>query len=180
MAVCTTSSDGEGAVLTRDLIDAQETDLLRVSVISRDATAFLAKAGTNGSKVTWVTVDGLSLTFDRGMLVASRGFGDDLMGSDVDGAIASLSGGGNHLRTLDFLTSLDQIERRSFQCETVVTGTEMLTIIELTYQTEVIEETCTDGDFSFKNTYWRDRNGIIWQSRQWIAPQTGFLGYLRL
>ncbi|KAG1713781.1 hypothetical protein GQR58_002247 [Nymphon striatum] len=174
------SAEGENVALTRELIEAQETDLLRVSIISRDATSFLVTGGTNGTKVTWLSPDGLSLTFDRGVLVASRGFGDDLMGADVSDALASMESGGNHLRTLDFLTSLDQIERRDFQCETVVSRSEELTIVERTYQTKVIEESCTDGDFSFQNTYWRDVNGVIWQSRQWISPQTGYLGYQRL
>jgi hypothetical protein len=170
----------DGTPLTREVIEAQEIDLLRVSIISREATAFLAIGGVNGTTVTWLSPDGLSLTFDRGVLVASRGFGDDLMGSDAGGAIASLNGGGNHLRTQDFLNSLDRIEQRVFQCETIATGTEALTIVERTYQTTVLEETCVDGGFSFKNTYWRDREGVIWQSRQWISAQTGYLGYQRL
>ncbi|MCF2871336.1 YjbF family lipoprotein [Octadecabacter sp. G9-8] len=174
-------SPSEGGVaMTRAVIEAQEADLLRVSIISRDATAILLKVATNGSKVTWASQDGLSLAFDRGLLVASRGFGDDLMGTDISSAVASLRGGGNHLRTLDFLNGLDEIERRTFQCSTVVTGSESLTIVERTYQTTVLEETCTDSNFGFKNTYWRDRDGTIWQSRQWISVQTGYLGYQRL
>ena len=173
------SATGENVALTRDLIEAQETDLLRVSIISREATALLVPAGKNGNKITWVSTDGLSLTFEEGVLIATRGFGDDLMGADLKGAISSLRGGGNHLRTLDFLNGLDQIERRTFQCTTTATGSETLTIVERNYQTTVLEETCVDGDFSFKNTYWRDRDGVIWQSRQWISVQTGYLGYKR-
>ena len=44
----------------------------------------------------------LSFVFDRGVVVGTRGLGDDLMGSDVDAAIAAMPSGGNYARTLDF------------------------------------------------------------------------------
>jgi hypothetical protein len=122
----------------------------------------------------------VSFVFDDGLLVGTRGFGDDLMGSDVAAAKSSLNGGGNHLRTLDFLNGLSQIERRTYQCVSVQTGREDITIVERTYATTIIEETCSGENESFKNTYWRDENGVIWQSRQWISSGIGYLGYQRL
>ncbi|MBT8410780.1 MAG: YjbF family lipoprotein, partial [Octadecabacter sp.] len=129
---------------------------------------------------TWLSVDGLSLTLDRGLLVATRGFGDDLMGADVSAALRSLNGGGNHMRTLEFLNGLDQIERPVFECSTRVTGREIITIVERSYATFVLEENCVGENATFKNTYWRDANGVIWQARQWISPLVGYLGYQRL
>jgi hypothetical protein len=171
---------GEGQPLTRDLLDAQDVDLLRLSIISQEATGLVIFGGVNGSKVTWLSGVGSSFVFDGGLLVGTRGLGDDLMGSDVAAAKVSLNGGGNHLRTLDFLNGLSQIERRTYQCVSVQTGREDITIVERTYATAVIEETCSGENNSFKNTYWRDRNGVIWQSRQWISGGVGYLGYQRL
>lgn len=168
------------AVPTREFIEQQDTDLLRVSIISREITAFTLLGGQNGSKDTWVSVDGLSLTLDGGLLVGTRGFGDDLMGADVAAAQSSLNGGGNHLRTLEFLNGLNQIERRQFDCSTVVTGRETITIVERSYATTVLEENCVGESMTFKNTYWRDANGVIWQARQWISPLVGYLGYQKL
>ena len=84
------------------------------------------------------------------------------------------------MRTLDFLDGLDQIQQIVVQCQTVITGQDTLTIFERTYQTSILEETCEGEGQEFKNTYWRDNTGVIWQSRQWISPQAGYLGYQRL
>lgn len=167
-------------VLDRAFIEAQNIDLLRVSIISRDVTTLVPFAAQNGDKTTWISSDQISLSYKGGLLIGSRGLGDDLMGADVSGALTSLSAGGNHMRTLDFLNGLDQIDRKSFQCETVQTGSELLTIFEISYQTDVFDETCVGESETFKNTYWRDADGVIWQSRQWISPMVGYLGYQRL
>lgn len=181
----TEASDSTPAVqapttLTRAQIDAQDSALLRLSVISFDATGLVFFAGTNGSKVTWISAEGASFIFDGGLLVGTRGLGDDLMGSDVAAAAQSLSGGGNHTRVLDFLNGLSQIERQAFQCVTIRTGRENITIVEKTYATSIFEETCTGESGGFKNIYWRDANGVIWQSRQWISAAVGYLAYQRL
>lgn len=171
---------GLGARPSREQIEAQPLDLLRVSIISLEATTVMALAGTNGTKTTWFSAGNLSVSFEDGLLIGSRGFGDDLMGADVSGAIQSLSSGGNHMRTLSFLNGLGQIEEVSYRCSTVHVRADRLEIIERFYDTTIIEETCSSGDHSFKNTYWRDQDGVIWQSRQWISPRVGFLGYQRL
>jgi hypothetical protein len=179
-AVGESALSGESQALTRSFIEAQDVDLLRLSIISQDATGLVFFGGANGSKVTWLSLEGVSIVFDNGLLVGTRGFGDDLMGGDVAAAKASLQRGGTHLRTLDFLNGLSQIERRPYQCVSVQTGSEYITIVERTYATTVIEETCSGENESFKNTYWRDGNGVIWQSRQWISSGVGYLGYQRL
>ena len=166
--------------LTRAFIEAQPVDLLRISIISRGAAGLTSLAGRNGGKVTWIGEEGIGFVFDNGLLIGTRGLGDDLMGADVSGAIRSLNGGGNHLRTLDFMNGLDQIERLTFRCTTAATGSETITIFERSYATTVIEERCRGDIGTFTNTYWRDGSGTIWQSRQWISLDVGYLGYQRL
>lgn len=168
------------APLTRAQIEAQPNNLLLVSLISRNATDVVQQVGVNGTKVTWVSVQGIGFVFDGGLLVGTRGLGDDLMGADVSGARQSLRTGGSHVRTLDFLNGLDQIVRADFQCVTVKTGIENIEVFEQSYATSIYEETCSSAGGEFKNTYWRDANGVIWQARQWVSPQVGYLGYQRL
>ena len=167
-------------VSSREQIEAQPADLLRVSLIDFGTTSVLVKTGENAGKVTWFSQDQLSFTFKDGLLIGTRGLPDDLMGSDIDAAIASLDGGGNHLRMLDFLNDLDQIQRVEFTCTTTLEGTETLTIFEQTYETVILEELCNSEIGAFKNTYWRDAGGVIWQSRQFISVDGGYLGYQRL
>lgn len=168
------------AALTRAAIEAQQMDLLRVSIISLRSTDLLGKVTTNGNVVTWQSSDGVTLAMDRGLLVGTRGTGFDLMGADVAAARASLAGGGSHTRRLDFMNGLDQIEQMSFQCQTVVAGRETITIVERAYATTRYEETCESTRVRFRNIYWVDAGGVIWQSRQWISEGIGYLGYQRL
>lgn len=166
--------------LTRAQIESQPVNLLRLSLITFGSTSLFAQSAENGPKVTWISPEDISVTFEDGLLIGTRGIGDDLMGADVSGARASLRSEGNHLRTMDFLNGLGLIERRTYQCATVQTDAEKITIFERTYATAVLEETCTSDMGEFKNTYWRDSNGIVWQSRQWISDRVGYLGYQRL
>ncbi len=166
--------------LTRAQIEAQPVDLLRISIISREATSVFTKVAQNGPRVTWQSGEGVGVILQGGLIVGTRGVGDDVMGSDVSGALASLRRGGNHLRTLDFLNGLGQIERRTYQCETVRTRDDDVTIFDVTYDTTIVEETCTNPSGEFKNTYWVDRNLVVWQARQWVSNGVGYLGYQRL
>lgn len=166
--------------LTREFLASQPTDFIRMSVIDRDATGLVPFGGRNGDTVTWMSAEGLSFSFRNGLLVGTRGLGDDLMGADVSGALASFSRGGNHTRTLDFMNGLDQIEQRRFQCATQRIRPDTITIVERTYATTVFEETCVGVSGEFKNTYWRDASGVIWQARQWISDGEGYIGYQRL
>jgi len=165
--------------LTREFIDAQGGELMRMSVISREATALVVLGGRNGGKETWFSSDGLSVSLENGLLIGTRGFGDDLMGADITAAQESLNEGGSHIRTFDFLNGLGQIERLSLQCTTVQARRDQLTILERTFDTAVLEETCEGAGHNIKNTYWQGHSGVIWQSRQWVSEGVGYIGYQR-
>ena len=180
-AAAETATDAaQGAGLTRAVIEEAPGNLMRLTILAIDATDVLGEGGRNGTKVTWLSREGFSFTFDEGLLVASRRTGDDLMGADVSGAKRSLRGGGTHSRVHDYLDGLDQIQQVTFRCESAVVRQETITIFERSYQTSVIDETCSSEDLEFKNTYWRDGTGVVWQSRQWISEPIGYLSYQRL
>ena len=61
------------AGLTREIIEQSGQELILVTVPSRDAAASLIRAGQNGDKVTWISPDGIGLTFRNGILIATRG-----------------------------------------------------------------------------------------------------------
>ena len=167
-------------LLNREFIGQQPNDIILASVISRAATAVMIKAGTNGSKVTWFSPDGIGITLDNGVLIATRGLGADLMGSDAAGVISGLDGAATHDRTHAYMNGLDQIETRSFTCSVTKDRAEDITIYERTYTTSVFIERCSDGITDFTNTFWRTADGVIWQARQWVSGDVGYLGYQRL
>lgn len=169
-----------GGGLTRAQIDATPAALMVVTVVETRASDLVQAVGQNGSRITWINRDQRSLTFDRGLLVATRGLGFDLMGAEVAQVRAGLAGTGNHSRVMDFLDGFDQIQSVEFACTMTQRRSDTITIVEKSYATRVVQERCTAGDLSFANTYWVDANGIIWQSRQWVSPQVGYVDSSRL
>ena len=133
-------------------------------------------AGTNGNRVTWVSADQISVTLEFGLLVATRGFTQDLMATDVSQVIKALvSSGGTAVRTVEFLDGLDQISTELLQCSIASDGVETLIILEKDYKTEKFNEVCTNETFKFTNVYWINDLGRIVQSRQLVSRAIGFV-----
>lgn len=169
-----------GMGLTREIVEQSDQELILVSVPSRDAAATLIRAGQNGDKVTWISPDGIGLTFRNGVLIATRGFGHDLMAADVVDLNRGLTPGRLAVRVHDYLDGEDQIIRRTFQCDLRAGGSETIEIVERTYRTRILEETCRTPGGSFTNRYWIDGSGRIVQSAQFVSAEVGFVVTRRL
>lgn len=169
------------AGLSRDALEQSDLELALFAVVASDAIATTQLVGDNGHRRTWAAMDGVSVTLDRGVIVATRGLGDDIMGSDVSEVVHALrQRGGSATRLVDFLDGNDQIVRRAYICDISAGADETVTIIGRSYRTTVMTEQCRSATDSFENTYWMDRNGGVWQSRQWVSPLVGFLDHQQL
>lgn len=166
--------------LTREMIEAQPVDLLRVSLVGFGVTSLYGQIGQNGDRITWGASDSSSVTTQGGILIATRGMGNDLLGADVSAVRQVLMRGGSYQRSMSFLDGLGQLDRQIFDCTARLSRSETLTIFDSRYVTTIVEESCANDAHRFSNTYWRDSQGVIWQSRQWISPTAGYLGYQRL
>ena len=163
-------------VITRKAIDASPVKVLLAGIESRNAFATLSPVGENAGVISWVSGDSIGLSFRRGVLVATRGLGQDLMVADVSGPLAVLrSGGGHAIRIHDYLDGENQVTRRRFQCNIQTIGREVLAIYGLTIATKHVVENCENPDFSFQNHYWLSSGSKIWQSRQWIGPELNYV-----
>ena len=170
------ASEAASPVLTRAAADASKGAFLLMTLANSEATAALVTAGTNGNRVTWVSADQISVTLEFGLLVATRGFTQDLMATDVSQVIKALvSSGGTAVRTVEFLDGLDQISTELLQCSIASDGVETLIILEKDYNTEKFNEVCTNETFKFTNVYWINDLGRIVQSRQLVSRAIGFV-----
>ncbi len=160
-----------------DLANAAPGDILLVTIMSRNAVAPLTKIAQNGDTVTWVSPGQVSMTLKDGILIATRGLNEDLMGADVTRVRSALAArGGSANRTHSYLDSEDQIILRKVSC--IITEDGADTIAAATGAREAVKytEACTSPEFVFSNIYWLDTpGGTIVQSRQAVAPMTGFL-----
>ena len=161
--------------LAPSVANAAPGDVLLVKIIARNAVAPLTKVAENGSAITWISPGEVTMAFEDGILVGTRGLNDDLMGVDPIGVRAALNAGGGTARRLQsFLTSEDQIVTHELTCEVTRIGSEDIQIIGGTRTTTKFEEDCKGPALEFKNSYWL-AGGEILRSRQAVSAGVGFI-----
>lgn len=169
--------------ITPRLLASTTQPLLLVEAEMIQTAATLVQVSNRDGTVDWRTGDNVSLTFRQGVVIGTRGLGDDLMTADVDGTVLMLAGRQAVEDYNRFASRLDgeyQTQFESFLCRN--TGREPVAFDSFgrTRQTTRITELCRNPDRSFENTYWVGSDGTMWKSRQWISPNVGYLTTERL
>jgi hypothetical protein len=143
-------------------------------------TLFVRQTVNAKGEETWISPDRLSLGMKGGMIIATRGFGNDIYAADVDGTLQALKSGDENIITEHFITPLSgssRVERLAFRCQVTHQSREPVPLSEsYTADTDLFYETCRNGRVNFQNLYWIERKTKkIVQSRQWINEKTGEL-----
>ena len=165
------------------------TERLRVVLPKTGAEASLAPVSRRGDVTVWQTLDGITLSFRGGSLIATRGLGDDLMSADVDGRLEMLRDVGaagyySHIRS--YLDGEDRTVFHSYQCRPATqtqTGTESEAEADrngTSRRLRRIEELCVSSVDRFTNVYWQDLDGTIIRSRQWVSPMIEYMETTRV
>ncbi|WP_237066320.1 YjbF family lipoprotein [Loktanella sp. M215] len=163
-------------VLTRAQADANPGGFLVLNAYNGTVVTAMAAGARNGSRTTWLSAEGPSVTTQNGVLVATRGFPRDLMAADVDGVMRALiAGGGSATRVHEILSDTDQIETLTFACSLASQGRETIGILGRQIATERFDETCQSDMLAFTNKYWIDDSGVMVRSLQAIAPESGYI-----
>jgi Group 4 capsule polysaccharide lipoprotein gfcB, YjbF len=128
----------------------------------------------------WRTSDDISMTLRNGMLIATRGFGGDILSSTVQTAQSRPGPAQGDL--MHQVRALDDREvTLAFGCDVVDLGIETIEVLEYKYSTRHVQQHCVASSGQVINDYWIDTNGsMIWQSRQWAGPIIGYLRFRRL
>jgi hypothetical protein len=135
----------------------------------------------NGAEQTFASQSGFTASYRDGLLIATRGLGDDLMASDTGQVRQVLAaGGGTAQRAVDFLDDFDRIETIRFDCQIVAQGQEVVDLGLRQPSLSKFEETCTSPKLVFANIYWLDSTGSILQSRQFVSQTVAYLRVNRL
>lgn len=92
-AGCTAQPQDIRSTITPEAIAASTEPLLFIELPENGQQAIMSLTGRNDDVLTWSTADGRSISLQEGVLVATRGFGYDLMSADVSGTLSALSGG---------------------------------------------------------------------------------------
>lgn len=162
-------------VLTAEAVAAAPVPLITVEVEADARGTVFARMASNQGVETYGSADMVTLSMRDGVVVSTRGFGNDLMSSQSPTAAAIVRGQGSHRRSLQTLDGLDQTRNEIFDCALSATGGKSVTVAGRSLSLRGVTETCRNSNSVFSNEFMVDGNGRIRQSRQWIGMDGGFL-----
>lgn len=165
-------------------IDAIVKEAMRLNsgpliLVNRDGQppTILGEIGRNGAGRTYATPDMQSITLLNGIVVATRGMGDDVISADVHSvasAISSRADSAEVPRTVRFLDGLGTERPLPLTCS--ISRSKAAT----TRSGSLMVERCTGQGFDLSNRYQVGSDGVVTSSRQWISPQIGYLTFQTL
>ncbi|PUB12124.1 YjbF family lipoprotein [Yoonia sediminilitoris] len=172
---------GSDAAAIRDALTPVRVAAINVPLLFSVSTranlgATLVPVAQNGPVRTWRTADAVQISTAEGIVVATRGLGDDLMSADASALLRALpAGGGQYLRHTSRLDGNFGTIFEAWSCQLRTLGPDVVQTPLAQVSVIRFEETCTGGDAIFVNLYGRAPDGTIWTSRQWIGPDLGYL-----
>ena len=169
-------------LLTRDQVDEAQVPILYVELPSGQNGTLTLYPGT-GIGQTWLGADGATVTLEMGVLKASRGMGDDLMGSTSSMPQWSKieNEKQSYKRELGYITGNNKILKRSFKCQIQqISKKEIIKIWDINFKVTQFDESCRSSSFKFENTYYIDANGIVRRSLQYHSNTIGHILIERL
>lgn len=144
--------------------------VLLVILETNQTRAAVVQAAQNGTVLTYMSADGISLSLRDGILIGTRGLGPDLMEADVFGTLAALRRGGaqGYEKRLSYLDDEDRLQPLSLNCTMVFKGIERTMVWDKAYRARRFEEQCAGGTVEITNSYWMSQGTVI-KSRQWVG-----------
>ena len=126
----------------------------------------------------WRTGDGAQVVLRDGVLIATRGLGNDMESADVTAALDAVGSlmptSGPH--TLYVRTGENGIAAIILSCNTRKLGVEAIETGKRASDTVHMQAICTGGPFMITNDYWVDpAESIVRKSRQWAGPELGYM-----
>ena len=169
----------------RGLIDREQIDKANIPVLFVEL-----ETGQNGTLTpypgqgigqTWLGADGATITFDRGVLKASRGMGDDVMGGTSSMPSWENTTEKNfYSRRVGFLSGNNQIQSVEFRCKIKKGIKEVIIVWDVPFNVTRYEETCDSSNIEVNNVYFLDQNKIVRKSIQYHSPTIGYIMTERL
>ena len=169
-------------LLTRQQIDAAKTRVLFVELASGQNGTLTPYPG-QGVGQTWLGADGATITTDRGVLKASRGLGNDLMGSNesMPQWTKITNKKQTYSRELSYISGNNKILKSFFKCDIQTIGDkEVIEIWDINFEVLEFEENCQNSRLQFKNSYYVDDKGVVRRSFQYHSNSTGHIIIERL
>lgn len=159
-----------------DDVVADPDAFMLVQVAARGITGVAREVNANGAVRTWIGETGYSVTLDDGILVATRGLGDDLIAANTAGVRAALrQGGGATERQHDYIDARNRITTETYECVVAGVGPEEVDLGIRKVMLLLLTETCGNDRIQFENRYFVDDAGTIIAARQFVSQTVAYL-----
>ena len=166
----------KGIEKTRGWLSKFNQPIILISSTDFKNQATLIALGNNNEKLTWVSADGMSLTYDQGILIATRGYSQDLYSlkyknpEDLFKSATSL-----YNKVHRYLNSENRYNDMTFRCEGKKIPSKTIQILELELPIDRVIEECENEHHSYKNVYdLLAGTTIVIVSKQWISPSNQY------
>ena len=154
--------------------------VILISSIDDKNQATLVALGNNEEKLTWVSADGISLTYDEGILIATRGYSQDLFSLQYKSPKdLFMAGAQSYNKVHRYLNGENRYNDITFRCTARKTPSKTIEILDYTIAVDKFIEECRSKRHTYKNEYdLLAGTNIVIVSKQWISPANqSFLTY---
>lgn len=168
-------------IVSRDIIDGVGVPILFVE-IDRGQNGTMTQYPGVGVGQTWLGVDGSTIALDNGFLKATRGIGDDLMGSEISLAIdwndlKEIS----YKRRMAYLRFDNKMLINEYSCTLKdMKNLETINLFDADFSVNHMQESCSGEAGSFVNDYYIDTEGLVRNSRQYHGEKIGYMTIARI
>ena len=150
--------------------------IILISSLDEKNQATLVALGNNKEKLTWVSADGISLTYDQGILIATRGYSQDLLSLKyLNPTDLFKSKNIEYKKVHRYLTSENKYDDIDFKCLGKREQTKPELFLEYKITLDRFVEDCVSNQYSYKNEYdLLSGTSIVIRSKQWISPSNKY------
>mgnify|MGYP001296751696 CR=1 FL=1 len=149
--------------------------IILLSSLDGKKTATLVSLGNYKNNLTWVSADGISVSFLNGILIATRGYSQDLMESQQnDLNIIFTRNVKTRSKKYRYINGENQYMELNFNCSLLAKTNTPSVFFDLTIVTTKFTEICQAGSVNHTNEYYvLPGTNIVLKSKQWISKANG-------
>ena len=154
--------------------------IILISSLDKVNQATLVALGNNDEKLTWVSADGISVSYDQGVLIATRGYSQDLLSLKYKTpANVFASPAIEYNKVHRYLSGDNDYFDINFECIGTKQKSKTIRMLDYNLTVDKFVEDCKSEDYKYVNEYdLLAGSTIVVRSKQWISPTNkSFLTY---
>ena len=168
------------SIITRKIDDARIPVLFVELENGQNGTLTLYPGESIGE--TWLGADGATITLQSGIIKATRGMKNDVMGSASSmPPWLDIKDKSDHTRQISYLGGDNQTNTKTFSCIMKKHNKpSTIAIFDVPFKTQGFVEVCINDAEKLENSYFVDDKNVVRRSKQYHGPALGYLLIERL